>query len=222
MDTIVSLQTGYLRGVHPLVLKKRMIMELFGVAWTATKVLLMSIMLYQVFIAARTYHEHLPIPFQVTAEQKAAHVMTHAELEQHQLSIALKSLQCPSEKLRPFSEGILKGAHTIKVDPLLITAILYTECQFKMTARSPKGYKGLMQTPWASMVYADVDILLGCRIFEDKMRTKVAQNSNGTVNLRTALALYKGGLNTMAFRNADEVLALYSKLKARCANQSAN
>ena len=152
METIILMQdTTYLSEVHPLVLKKRMQMELFGVAWTATKVVLLGIVLYQVFLAARMYHEHLPVPYQVPVPKVVAKQMSAAEMEQHQLSIALNSLQCPSTKLKPFSEGILKGAHSIKVDPLLVTALSFTECRFKMNAVSSKGYKGAMQTPWASM-----------------------------------------------------------------------
>jgi len=217
MNTFISLQqAGYLGEIHPLVVRKRVVMELFGFAWLLAKVIVLGFVLYQVFLAARSYHSHLPVPYPIPAVKAIKHVMTQAEMEQHQLHIALTSLQCPSAKLRPFSEGILKGAHSIHVDPLLITALLPTESNFKMNARSPKGYKGLMQTPWASMEYADVDILYGCRILEEKMHSPIAKGS-----IRTALALYKGGLSGEAFREADQVLRLYHRLQSTVQNKIA-
>jgi len=64
---------------------------------------------------------------------------------------------------------------------------------------------GLMQTPWASTKWPDVDILLGVRILEEKLR--IANN-----NLPLALALYKGGDNRLAHRQAGETLRIYQDL----------
>jgi soluble lytic murein transglycosylase-like protein len=62
-----------------------------------------------------------------------------------------------------------------------------------------------MQTPWASIKWPDVDILLGVRILEDKMR--ITKN-----NLPRALALYKGGTSPLAHRHASETLKIYYDL----------
>jgi hypothetical protein len=54
--------------------------------------------------------------------------------------------------------------------------------------------------------------LYGCRILEEKMKSPLAIGTNGRVDMRKALAMYKGGLNPSAYRYADETLALYKKL----------
>ena len=104
-------------------------------------------------------------------------------------------------------------AKAIGVSPELILALMYTESRFDMKALSPtKQYKGLMQTPWASKEYADVDVLYGARILEEKMKSSHARKPNG-VDMRTAIAMYKGGLSRQAFSQADEVLRLYNTLR---------
>ena len=94
----------------------------------------------------------------------------------------------------------------------LITSILYTESRFDKKAISKKGYKGLAQTPDATMKYADVDVLKGVRILEEKMKI-----SNGNIN--EAIILYKGGgldkrsaRYKMAKNQMEEVLRIHELL----------
>ena len=94
-----------------------------------------------------------------------------------------------------------------KYSPYLIATISWTESRFNTHAISPKGYKGLMQTPTMSG-YKEVDILHGVKVLDEKMRT----NNN---NLRVALAAYKGGKDIPAAqKQANEVLEKYVKVKA--------
>ncbi|MDA8087126.1 MAG: lytic transglycosylase domain-containing protein [Nitrospiraceae bacterium] len=92
------------------------------------------------------------------------------------------------------------------LDPFLLCSIAQTESGFRLDARSPKNYKGILQTPIATMKWADVDILIGARILKDKL-----WRSNG--DLLKALQLYKGGNNPEALKEAKEVLRLYDVCK---------
>lgn len=195
--------TGVTQSVH---IKKQLLMEIFGSAWTAAKVVLVLCTFYLIVYTAQTYHGNLPIPV------KMADVTTAGSPGNTILTKALDHLKCPQDKRNAITEGVLKGAATIGVDPILILALLYTESNFNLRAVSPKGYRGLMQTPSATMAYADVDILHGARILEEKMKSPAAKGVNGKVDMRKALAMYKGGLNPAAFRYADETLALHRKL----------
>jgi len=62
-----------------------------------------------------------------------------------------------------------------------------------------------MQTPVATLEFSDVDTLHGARILKQKL--EISNN-----NLRKALALYKGGNNPTAYRQADQVLSVYMNL----------
>lgn len=93
-----------------------------------------------------------------------------------------------------------------QLDPLLLCSIAQTESRFRLDARSPKNYVGILQTPFATMKWADVDILIGARILKDKLWI-----SNG--DLLKALQLYKGGNNPEALKEAEEVLRIYNFCK---------
>ena len=87
---------------------------------------------------------------------------------------------------------------------------MYTESNFDKKAIGPENwtgirYKGLMMTPNATY-YIDVDTLHGARILKEKL-------AMADQNLRTALAMYKGGINPTAFRQADAVLGIYRRLQ---------
>jgi hypothetical protein len=118
---------------------------------------------------------------------------------------ALIQMGC-KENTNAVAKAILECSDKIKVKPLLIAALMVTESNFNIRARSSKGYVGLMQTPIATKEYIDVDVLLGCRILESKMR--IAKG-----DMKKALGLYKGGTNNEARRQAVAVLALYKTLK---------
>lgn len=122
----------------------------------------------------------------------------------------LKLLGAPRSRIKELSAAIDSASSSTKISPALICALMFTESQFSKTAIGPptKGglrYKGLMQTPWASFTWADVDTLYGARILCEKLL-----ESRG--DLHMALALYKGGDNPIAWRNASEVLYLYKRL----------
>ena len=128
------------------------------------------------------------------------------------VSTILKDLGVDNNKDRDkLSDAILLSADIIDVSPMLVVAIMDTESNFKTNVVSSKGYKGLMQTPTATMQFYDVDTLHGARILEEKL--KYCDN-----NLMEALILYKGGgggpaARRQATQQAEEVYNLYTKLK---------
>ncbi|MDD4081757.1 MAG: hypothetical protein PHD05_00075 [Sphaerochaetaceae bacterium] len=127
------------------------------------------------------------------------------EIEHH-----LLYLNAPEDNLDQLINAIYLASNSTSLDCKLITSLMYTESKFKLNAVGPQNktdirYKGLMQTPTASWFY-DVDTLHGARILEEKL--KISKN-----DLRLALALYKGGKNKMAFKQADDVLKIYQNLQ---------
>jgi soluble lytic murein transglycosylase-like protein len=122
------------------------------------------------------------------------------------LQTALYQAGAPDSRIPELALAVHKASQSTGINPYLLVALTKTESRFNYSAKSPKNYKGLLQTPWASMKWADVDILHGARILEDKLRI-----SKG--NMEHALALYKGGDNKQAHKQAKEVLVVYRFLK---------
>ena len=119
-------------------------------------------------------------------------------------------LGCPARKVTEVSNGVTIASERTGISRLLISSLLYTESNFQYTVVSKKGYVGIAQTPYASKVYAEVDILHGAMILKDKLRLV-----NG--NIPDAFMLYKGGRNPEARKQANQVMALYEKLVKRFA-----
>ena len=122
----------------------------------------------------------------------------------------LKTLKADKDKIPELAQAVYIAHQSTGLNPKLITALMKTESNFKINAIGPANrthirYKGLMQTPTATLEFSDVDILHGARILKQKL--EISNN-----DLRTALALYKGGNNPTAYRQADNVLAIYMKL----------
>lgn len=144
-----------------------------------------------------TLNLSMPVPVYVKSDPLVA-----------EAKIALNHLGAPTNKIDKFSVAIGNAAKLTDFSPTLLVALMYTESMFKETAISPKNYKGLMQTPKATFIYSDVDILYGSRILRDKM-------GDAKGDLPLALALYKGGNNPAAKRYAKECLQIYNNLKKK-------
>jgi soluble lytic murein transglycosylase-like protein len=102
-------------------------------------------------------------------------------------------------------KAIINAKRVTGVDETLLIALMYTESRYNHRAISSKKYKGLMQTPAATFVYYDVDVLLGAKILAEKIKI-----TNG--NLLEALAMYKGGRSKLAYRQAQEVLDMKKQI----------
>jgi len=117
----------------------------------------------------------------------------------------LRKLGASEEETNELSVAIKLSSDATNINDKLLSALMYTESRFKKNAISPKGYKGPMQTKVASFDYPEVDTLMGAKVLQEKLRY-----SNG--NLELALALYKGGNNSQAKKQAKEVIFIYKKL----------
>jgi hypothetical protein len=87
-----------------------------------------------------------------------------------------------------------------------LIALAKTESNGNERAVSSKGYKGLLQIPYA-VYYPDANLLIGARIFNEKMEL-----SKG--NVKRAICLYKGYDYDTEYgrKKAEMVLFLYYKL----------
>ena len=142
----------------------------------------------------------LPVPIKLAIENP---VMNEIKKD-------LKKLGASQQKIPDLSNAVYTSHKSTGLNPKLIVALMYTESGFNKTAVGPPNrtkirYSGLLQTPFASKEFSDVDVLFGVRILEQKLKST-------NYDVRTALALYKGGNNPTAFRQADQVLKIYKEL----------
>jgi len=144
---------------------------------------------------------HRPAELIISAEVQPA-----SQQQVDRVKQALSKLGAPLDKIEDLATAIKGASASAQVSPILLVALMYTENEsFDYKAVSEKGYKGLMQTPWASMRWADVDILLGAKILQEKL--ELSGN-----DLLEGLRLYKGGKNRTATRQAKRTMAVYEKL----------
>jgi len=176
-------------------LKKIIVLHFLSAAIKLCVVIGLSVHAFKITQRIET---HMPIPFAIVV--KAIDDPRFAEIK-----ATLLKLGCPNDNVDKMTTAVLEGADKIRIDPKLIAALIRTESDFNKEAISIKGYRGLMQTPVATHQWEDVDILIGCRILEEKLGY-----AKGDIHL--ALALYKGGNNPMAKRQAQEVIKLYRSL----------
>lgn len=167
------------------------------------KYLVIPIILITIFSFTQVI-ERLPVPIKT---------VEIANIKQNKLENVLRALDAPSKDIPEIANAILSASEKININPLLIVALIQTESNFKIDAISSKNYKGLMQTPTATMEFADVDILHGVRLLEEKLRY-----ANGDIKL--ALAYYKAGQNAkpaamkQGKQQAEQVYREFKKLKA--------
>jgi soluble lytic murein transglycosylase-like protein len=86
----------------------------------------------------------------------------------------------------------------------LILCLMKTESDYDRKAVSHKGYAGLMQTPGMSG-YIDLDVRWGVRILKEKL-------DRAKCDLKMAIALYKGGNNRLALRQAEDFMRRWKKV----------
>ena len=109
------------------------------------------------------------------------------------------------------AEAIVHASKVTDINKYLITALMYTESKFKSfdnkgkILTSPKGYKGVMQTRFASGEKV-VDTLFGAV----ELKKKLKSNND---DIFEALADYKGGrAKPEARKQAKEVLVVYKRI----------
>jgi len=151
-------------------------------------------------IAYNDLNTSLPVAVKIQKENK---IITEIKND-------LVRLEAPDNKIQELAEAVYTANQSTGVDHKLIISLMYTESNFNVKATGPPNrtnirYKGLMQTPTATL-FSNVDTLHGVMILKKKLEIT-------DFDLRKALALYKGGNNPVAYRQADQVIKLYKKLK---------
>jgi len=107
-----------------------------------------------------------------------------------------------------YAEKLVLTARAKNIDHIDWATNIEQESEYKITAKSPKGYKGLGQTPKAAMKtgYEEADLMYAACIFDEKRRI-----AKGDYHL--AWALYKGGNNPEAKRIAAKMLSRASEVR---------
>lgn len=105
------------------------------------------------------------------------------------------------------AEAFYNAGMITEISPVLLASLAKTESNFDLHAKSyayPEKYKGIMQT--RNVDYdADIDVMRGAKHLQrDLKRVK---------DLQLAIALYKGGDNPVAHKQARQVIELYKEKK---------
>jgi hypothetical protein len=153
-----------------------------------------------IFNVVNDFNNSIPQPIQIKEDTRLTNTRQVLSLLKGDRNVDINAL----------SKDIYIAATSKNIDPVLFACLIYTESQYKITAKSNKGYKGLAQTPKAAMKtgYELGDLVYGACVLDEKM--KVAKG-----NVEMALALYKGGNNPAAHKYAKEVLELHAKIKTQ-------
>lgn len=148
---------------------------------------------FQIFSSVNEFQSSLPQPVQIKEDSKLVETKKALTLLGRDLS---------------FAEPIYHSAKAGNIDPVLWACNIECESEYKITAKSKKGYKGLGQTPKAVMKtgYITADLTYASCVYKEKL--SIAKG-----NPKLALALYKGGNNPQAHKDAEKVFVLYHKIK---------
>jgi hypothetical protein len=188
-----------------LVVTKEVVRMFFKAIWKAG---LIGVVAYNIIIATQVFNANRITPIKISQPKEPIEVVQTKE--------ALALLNCPQEKIEAVSKGSVVGAMVLKdydIKPAFVAVLAKTESGYSLKARSKMGFKSIMQTPTATGYY-NSDIVHGCDKLAEKLKI-----SKG--NLLVALTYYKGsktthdakGRETMGYKQAKEVIALYDKIK---------
>jgi hypothetical protein len=152
---------------------------------------------FQIFNAVNEFHDTFPQPLEIK------------EKEDYKITETKQALTLLGKDLK-FAEPIVISARAGGIDPVFWACNIFCESEFKITAKSPKGYKGLAQTPKAVMKtgFEVADLTYGACVYKEKLT--VAKG-----NKRLAMALYKGGNNPQAIKDANKVFVLHEKISKK-------
>lgn len=174
-----------------------------------TRMFIQCICIYFVMITYNSLNNSLPVPIFRNQDTNVERIKTRDEILTEQIEKDLNRLNAPKNKISDLTKAILVSHKQTGINNKLITALIKTESNFDELAIGPKNrtpirYKGILQTPTASS-FSDVDTLHGIRILQQKLK-----ETHG--DLQKALALYKGGNNPVAHKQAKNVINLYTQL----------
>jgi hypothetical protein len=162
------------------------------------KLTLLSASIFSIFSVVNDFQKDLPHPVSI----KEDYARTAAKL-------ALIDLNAPREKLEKLTNGVHAASVATKLDPILIASVIKPESGFKVSAKSSKNYKGLMQGDRATMKwgYAEADIVYGALILKEKIEESKGNVDNGMIH-------YKGHGGEESRRLAAKQMELYHLTKS--------
>jgi hypothetical protein len=188
-----------------LVVTKEVIKMVVKAIWKAG---LIGVVAYNIIIATQVFNANRITPIKISQPKESMEAVRTKE--------ALVLLNCPKEKVEAMSKAAVVGAMVLKdynISPEFLVCLAKTESEYSLKAKSSMGYKSIMQTP-TSTGYYNSDLVHGCDKLIEKLKI-----SKG--NLLVALTYYKGsktthdaqGRETMGYKQAKQVVALYEKIK---------
>ena len=144
------------------------------------------------------------------ASDPSVYILSPSRLIDKYVYLIRSSSPCGNSKL-PFMEAyaIAEAVNAaVEENPdlngFVILCLMKTESNYDRTVISQKGYAGLMQTPGMSG-YIDLDVRWGVRILKKKLEL-------ANYDLKKAIALYKGGNNRLAQKQAEEFMRRWRKV----------
>ena len=160
-------------------------------------VTLLTATTFQIFDAVQDFQTNFPQPLAIKEDVK----LTETRL-------ALRLLNAPPEKLDKLTKACYSAGLATDIDPILIASIIPKESNFKVQAKSNKGYKGLMQTNKAEMRWsrAGTDVMKGAEILREKI--DIAKG-----NVDKGMVFYKGSGGKESQAIAKDQMEFYRKLR---------
>lgn len=164
-----------------------------------TTIMLATLSMFQIFNSVNDFHRTLPVPVLLNEEDKM--ITTR---------LALIEAKAPLQRLETLTRSCYYAGQATNIDPILVASIISPESDYLITAKSKKGYKGLMQRPKARMKwdFVETDIMDGACCLREKLT--ISKN-----NLPLAMALYKGGTSQKAKNIAKKQLEIYHDIKSK-------
>jgi hypothetical protein len=129
-----------------------------------------------IFTAANSFVADLPKPVQIKED-----------IRRTRARMALIEMKAPAERVERLVSAVHSASVATGIDPIVIACIIPKESEFKIDARSPKNYKGLMQSDKATMQwgYAEADVVYGACKLREKLT--IARG-----DMDEAMVYYKG------------------------------
>lgn len=160
---------------------------------------LLPALTFQVFSVVNDFHKEFPQPVSIKEP------ITLTETRE-----ALKILGAPKDKLEKLTKACYSAGFATDIDPVVIACIMIKESEFKVDAKSNKGYKGLMQTRNAAMKwdYAEADVMGGACDLRSKLNATKG-------HLPTAMVYYKGHGGEESKKIAATQMKFYYEIKAK-------
>ena len=151
----------------------------------------------------------LALTYQVQDIASLIHPVKAQETRQNRLQMAAIEMGMGDPGAKTLKAIEIASEQTGLSEPFIL-ALVFTESGCNPKAVSRKGYKGLLQIPYA-VYYEDANILIGARIFMDKLRITKG-------NFKKAVIIYKGYKLTdqRGHQQADKVLKLTKQIKEKC------